>query len=59
MNLGLLYLKVINIGVITMSELDWITNNQSEFNRLDMSIVIRIGRLMDSGEIKIDCKLPI
>ena len=54
MNLGLLFLKVNTLGVITLSELDWITNHQSEFSRLDMSLVIKIGRLMDSGVIEID-----
>ena len=59
MNLGLLFLKVNTIGVITLSELDWITNNQLEFSRLDMALVIKIGRLMDSGVIEIDSRLPI
>ena len=59
MNLGLLFLKVNTLGVITLSELDWITNHQSEFSRLDMSLVVRIGRLMDSGIVEIDNRLPI
>ena len=59
MNLGLLFLKVNTIGVITLSELDWITNNQSKFSRLDMSLAIKIGRLMDSGALEIDCRLPV
>ena len=59
MNLGLLFLKVNTIGVITLAELDWITNHQSEFSRLDMSLVIKIGRLMDSGFVEIDSRLPI
>ena len=59
MNLGLLFLKVNTTGVITLSELDWITNNQSNFSRLDMSLVIKIGRLMDSGDIEIDSRLPV
>ena len=59
MNLGLLFLKVNTIGVITLAELDWITYNQSDFSRLDMALVIRIGRLMDSGFIEIDSRLPI
>ena len=59
MNLGLLFLKVNTTGVITLSELDWITNNQSEFSRLDMALVIKIGRQMDSGAIEIDSRLPI
>ena len=59
MNLGLLFLKINTIGVITLSELDWITNNQSKFSRLDMALVIKIGRLMDSGDIDIDSRLPV
>ena len=58
MNLGLLFLKINTIGVITLSELDWITNNQSEFSRLDMALVLKIGRLMDKGIIELDCRLP-
>jgi len=59
MNLGLLFLKVNTIGVITLAELDWITNHQSEFSRLDMSLVIKIGRLMDTGVVEIDSRLPV
>ena len=59
MNLGLLFLKVNTTGVITLAELDWITNNQQEFSRLDMALVIKIGRLMDSGIVEIDNRIPI
>ena len=59
MNLGLLFLKVNSLGVITLAELDWISNHHSEFSRLDMSLVIKLGRLMDSGAIEIDSRLPI
>ena len=58
MNLGILFLKVNTIGVITLSELDWITNHQSQFSRLDMALVLKIGRLMDEGIIELDCRLP-
>ena len=58
MNLGLLFLKVNTSGVITLSELDWIANNQSDFSRLDMALVLKIGRLMDKGTIELDCRLP-
>ena len=58
MNLGLLFLKVNTSGVITLSELDWITNHQSDFSRLDMALVLKIGRLMDKGIIELDCILP-
>jgi len=58
MNLGLLFLKVNTSGVITLSELDWITNHQSDFSRLDMALTLKIGRLMDEGIIELDCRLP-
>ena len=58
MNLGILFLKVNIIGVITLSDLDWITNHQSNFSRLDMALVLKIGRLMDQGIIELDCRLP-
>ena len=57
MNLGVLFLKVNTLGVITLSELESINNHQSEFSRLDMSLVIKIGRLMDSGALEIDNRL--
>ena len=59
MNLGLLFLKVNTLGVITLSELDWVTNHQSEFTRVDMALDIKIGRLMDSGLVEIDNRLTI
>ena len=59
MNLGLLFLKVNTTGVITLYELDWITNHQSDFSRLDMALVLKIGRLMDEGIIELDCRLPV
>ena len=58
MNLGILFLLVNATGSITLSELDWIANHQSEFSRLDMVLVLKIGRLMDEGVLELDCKLP-
>ena len=57
MNLGILFLKVNTTGVIALSELDWVANHQSQFSRLDMAIVLKIGRLMDEGIIELDCRL--
>ena len=58
MNLGILFLKVNITSVLTLSELDWIANDQSGISRLDMALVLKIGRLMDEGIIELDCKLP-
>jgi len=59
MNLGILFLLVNATGSITLSELDWIADHQSEFSRLDMALVIKIGRLMDSGVVEIDSRIPV
>ena len=58
MNLGILFLLVNATGSITLSELDWIADHQSEFSRLDMALVLKIGCLMDKGIIEFDCRLP-
>ena len=58
MNLGLIFLKINILGVINLAETEWISSHQAEFSRLDMALVIKIGRLIDSGEIEIDCRIP-
>ena len=58
MNLGILFLLVNATGSITLSELDWIVDHQSEFSRLEMALVLKIGRLMDEGIMELNCKLP-
>ena len=58
MNLGLLFLKANTSRKLTLFELDWITIHQQDFSRLDMALVLKIGRLMDEGIIELDCKLP-
>ena len=55
MNLGIIFLKANVLGVITLQELDWITDHEHKFSRLDMALVIKLGRLMDEGTIDIDC----
>ena len=56
MNLGLIFLKANVLGFITLEELDWITENEYSFSRIDMALVIKLGRLMDEGTIEIDCR---
>ena len=57
MNFGNLFLKISLTGIITFSELDWITNQQLKFNRLEESIALKLGRMIDSGIINIGCRL--
>ena len=57
MNIGNLFLKINLTGIITFWELDWITNQQLKFNRLEESIALKLGRMIDSGIINIGCRL--
>ena len=57
MNIGILFLKSNLTGIITFSELDWITTHQSDFSRLEESIAIKLGRMLDTGSINIGCRL--
>ena len=56
MNIGTIFLKANILGLITLYELDWITKNEHKFSRLDMSLAIKLGRLLDEGFIEIDCR---
>ena len=58
MNLGVIFLKSNVLGSITLQELDWITENENSFSRIDMALLIKLGRLMDEGLIEIDCRKP-
>ena len=53
MNIGTLFLQCNLTGIITLPELDWVTNQQSKFNRLEESIALKLGRMIDSGIINI------
>ena len=57
MNLGSLYLKINITGIITLSELDWITKQQFNFSRVEEALAIKLGRLLDSGDINIGCRI--
>ena len=57
MSIGSLYLKSNSTGIITFTELSWITNQQLKFSRLEKSIALRLGRMIDSRTINIGCYL--
>jgi len=57
MEIGTLFLKSNSTGIITFSELDWITTHQFNFTRLEESIAIKLGRMLDAGAINIGCRL--
>jgi len=57
MGIGTLFLKSNSTGIITFFELDWITKHQSDFTRLEESIAIKLGRMLDAGSINLGCRL--
>ncbi len=57
MEIGAIFLTSNSTGIITFSELDWITRHQSKFTRLEESLAIKLGRMLDEGSINIGCRL--
>ena len=53
MEIGTLFLKSNSTGIITFSELDWITTHQSNFTSLEESIAFKLGRMLDVGYFNI------
>jgi len=58
MTLGELFLEAISTGVITESEVDWLTAQQRSFSRIEEATALRLGRLMDEGSIQLGCRMP-
>ena len=48
MSIGTLFFRSNLTGIKTFSELDWKTNQQSKFSRLEESIPLKLSRLIDS-----------
>ena len=57
MEIGTLFLKSNLTGIITFSELDWITTHKSNFTRLEEALAIKLGRMIDSGSVNIGCRI--
>ncbi|MCP9928102.1 hypothetical protein [Cyanobium sp. CH-040] len=58
MTVGELFLESIATGVITPAELNWITTQQPRFSRVEEAAALRLGRLLDQGDIQLGCRLP-
>jgi hypothetical protein len=53
MGLGIVFLEALSTGVITRSEMSWITAQQNTFNRTEEAAAQRLGRLIDEGCIQL------
>jgi hypothetical protein len=58
MTVGELFLESLSTGVITPTELNWITAQQARFSRVEEAAALRLGRLLDQGAIQLGCRLP-
>lgn len=57
MLIGEVFLETMSTGVITQEEIDWLTTHQSGFSREEEAMALKIGRLLDEGQIQIGCRL--
>ncbi len=57
MGIGKLFLTSISSGIITLDELQWITSNQLTFSRCEKAAAIKLGNLLDSGQLQLGCRL--
>ena len=57
MTVGQLFLTSLSSGVISPSELSWLTAQQDRFSRLEEATALRLGRLLDQGAIQLGCRL--
>jgi hypothetical protein len=58
MTLGQVFLESLASGVITEREIAWIAARQDRFARHEEALAIRLGRLIDAGQINLGCRLP-
>ena len=59
MTLGEVLLSSLSSGVITQDEVDWVTSNQHCFSREEAASALRLGRLIDTGDVNLGCRLPL
>ena len=57
MNIGSLFLKTNLTAIIPFTALDLIIYKQLKTNRLEESITLKLGRIIDSGIINLGCRL--
>lgn len=57
MTVGELFLESLASGVITPAELDWVVAQQDGFSRMEEATALRLGRLVDQGDIRFGCRL--
>ncbi|MCX5951489.1 MAG: hypothetical protein NT158_10155 [Cyanobacteria bacterium] len=57
MTAGELFIGSLHSGVITQTEIDWLLGQQGRFSRAELAAMLRLGRLLDQGQIQLGCRL--
>ena len=57
MTAGELFLESLSSGVITQAEIDWLQTQQGRFSRAEQAAMLRLGRLVDQGQIQLGCRV--
>jgi hypothetical protein len=57
MSIGEVFLESLSTGVITSEEIAWVTSKQAQFSREEEAVALKLGRLLDNGQIQIGCRL--
>ncbi len=57
MSIGQLFLKTLASGFITQDELTWIARNQLNFSKCEHGTALKLGKLVDSGQLEIQFSL--
>ena len=57
MTVGEVVLESLTTGVITEAEVGWIASNQESFSRAEEAAAIRLGRLIDDGQVNLGCRI--
>ena len=57
MTVGEVFLESISSGVITEHEISWVASQQVSFARHEEALALRLGRLVDEGQINLGCRL--
>lgn len=54
---GEVILESLSSGVITPEEIAWLTAHQDDFSRQEEAAALKLGRLLDQGQIQLGCRL--
>jgi hypothetical protein len=57
MSIGEVFLESLSTDVITSEEIAWVTRKQAQFSREEEAVALKLGRLLDNGQIQIGCRL--